>query len=535
MKKIIIADDELLVRVGLKSTINWQENGFIIVGEAKNGKEAIQLFEEHDPDILLTDIRMPIIDGLELIQILKSKKKSLKAVILTHYDDFNYAKEAITLGASEYILKSDLSSENLIAILKKLSAEIDDENARLNKSAKVGPFEKKTYIPNIETELKKIVMGNYKSTEELDFIVNGTAKISQILRYNSFVVASVIMHIEDIKDKSCENDNELLKKAIENIAKDIFNERHITHFTFINKNNIVYLFNIDEMYNSYEIIENISNLLILFKKSMQQILDIDIIIGLSDVGNSIEKIPSLFKQSKIAQKYCFFESSGVVTYNDSMLMQTGPCPKINSAVLKNYIMTFDINQLDNYIGSIFDELYNLKQIDYVRNVFIDFLSQAKFIAAELKLKNGPALNELKLSYTNFESLYSFEMVKKYIIDIYHELVNYTGDSKLGHYSYIITKAIEYIKNNYQKNITLEEVAEYVQISKSYLSLLFKQETGINFSNFLTNYRIEKSKPLLRETNLKIYEIAEKVGFDNPYYYSKVFKDVTGMTCKEFKR
>ncbi len=103
------------------------------------------------------------------------------------------------------------------------------------------------------------------------------------------------------------------------------------------------------------------------------------------------------------------------------------------------------------------------------------------------------------------------------------------------YSYYVNKSIQYIKENYERNITLEEVADYSQISKSYLSLLFKQETGINFSTFLTNHRVEKCKEFMKESHYKIYEIADMVGFDNPYYFSKVFKDKVGMSFKEYQR
>lgn len=131
MKKVLIADDEMLVRIGLKSTINWKENGYIVVGEAKNGKECIDIFNKYNADILITDIKMPIVNGLDLIQTLKKKKENLKSIILTHYDDFNYAKEAIKLGASDYILKSNLTSENLLQILNKLSKEIDKEKIHI--------------------------------------------------------------------------------------------------------------------------------------------------------------------------------------------------------------------------------------------------------------------------------------------------------------------------------------------------------------------------------------------------------------------
>lgn len=532
MKKVLIADDELLVRIGLKSTVPWEENGFVVVGEAKNGKEAIELFEEYDPDILLTDIRMPIMNGLELIQTLRASKSTLKAVILTHYDDFSYAKEAIKLGASEYILKSDLSPEALLIVLKKLSNEIDNSDInshRIKDSKGIGTV---VVNNNKEVFLKKIISRGFKTKDELIRFIKSNALE---FKYSSFIISAIKLCINDIKDTRYGDDKELLKKSIENITNHIFDENHISHTTFFDENNITYLFNIDSILGEQSIKQKISDLINLLKRNIKQFLDIDLAAGISNIGNSVNEVPDLFNRACIAQKHCFFEPSGISFYKDDMILKNDSCPQVNLEILKGYVKTLDMENLDRYIGSIFDELYTIREVDNVKNVFIDLLSQCKIIANELNLKSEPALSETKFSYKNFDKLYSFEAIKKYIYDILHELIYRPNENKLNGYSFTINKCISFLKNNYKKNITLSDAAEYVEISKSYLSLLFKQETGINFSSFLTNYRIEKSKKLLKESNLKMYEIAEQVGFDNPYYFSKVFKEITGISCKEYKR
>ena len=172
MKKILIADDEFLVRLGLKTTIDWEQHGFIIVGEAKNGKEALELFEQSDPDILLTDIRMPVMDGLEVIQTVKQKKRSLKCVILTHYDDFNYAKEAIKLGASDYILKSDLNSDNLFSILNRISNEIDAETKKSSELSVNNEVITSSNYELCKELLRKRVEEGCKTREDFDKYIN---------------------------------------------------------------------------------------------------------------------------------------------------------------------------------------------------------------------------------------------------------------------------------------------------------------------------------------------------------------------------
>lgn len=537
MKKVLIVDDELLVRIGLKSTILWEKNGFEVVGEAKNGREAVELFEKFEPDILLTDIRMPNMNGLELIQELKIRKNSLKAVILTHYDDFNYAKEAIKLGASEYILKTDLSPESLLSVLKKLSDEIDHSIGSDSRKSEqsgignVGNTGDADYADDVEILFKHIIAGDYNSKQELGYLFE---KCKVYFKRGLFIVAAAKIFINDLNEAIYGLKGEALKKSIENVSNQAFVESQAPRIFCFNDDEIFFLFNVDTQ-DSRKAAIKIKSQIALLRKNIMQFLDIDLYMGLSNADVSIENIPQLVERARTALDYCFFEPMGISAFSEGIDRHEHECPKIYLDVLRNHIKVFEKSQLNDYINGVFDELLKFNNIAYVREVFIDFLSFAKVISAELNLKNEPVFNEQKLSYSNFDKLHNFEMAKKYIIDIYHELMDKAAGNRSGKYSFVISKCIDYIRNNYHKNISLADAADYVQISKSYLSLLFKQETCINFSSYLTNYRIEKSKRLLLESNYKIYEIAEKVGFDNPYYFSKVFKEVAGVSCKEFKK
>lgn len=529
MKKILIADDEFLVRLGLKTTIDWQEHGYMIVGEAKNGKEALDLFEEFDPDILLTDIRMPLMDGLELIQAVKQRKKSLKSVILTHYDDFSYAQEAIKLGASQYILKSDLVAENLLNILSKLSAEIDAENKKTDEKPNQTEDDLTSDYKLGEELLKKLADEGFKSNEAF---LQYFRRCEGIFKYDYYIIFTG--QIEDTNNKGFDKDEEHFVKTVKNMLNQLLDSRSTWHCNYINKGQVTCLINTSIEEDSDKLLQYLLNFAVLFKHSLKQFLEADISIGFSVISNLRQEMMTLLKQSRIAGKYCFFEPSGITVFDYTMLEETDVCPRINLDILRNYIKTLQTENINIYINSVFDKLAGLKQIGYVRDVFIDFISFARIISAELNLEKGGALNETKFSYTVFDKLNSFEAVKKYVLDIYYTLSEYSSGNKPDGYSYLIRKCIEFIKNNYQKNVTLSEAALAVDVSNSYLSLLFKQETGINFSNYITNYRIEEAKKLLASTNLKIYEIANKVGFESPYYFSKVFKDIMGCTCKDFK-
>jgi two-component system, response regulator YesN len=530
MKKILIADDEYLVRLGLKTTINWTDNGFLIIGDAKNGKEAIELFDKFDPDILLTDIKMPLMDGFELIQTLKGRKKSLKIVILSHYDDFAYAQEALKLGASEYILKSDLSSESLLEILKKLSVEIDTTLGYNMKSERENPVATVENSCSLEELLEKMF---YESFESKQVFLDYLHQYESLFQHNS--IAFIYGIIQDIQNNGYDKEKEHLIWNIGNISSQEFEKKDMVHGFYFNKNCFVCLINFQYLREGEKIPEDLLNVCLRIKKNLKQFLDVELNIGLSKISNSIDELPDLFKQAKIAQEYCFYEPSGLVVFDQNMLVKKGNFPNINLDALKGLVLKSQSAKITSFINDIFSNLLETKRLEYAKDVFIDLLSFARIVSQELGLKMGPALNEVKFSYSNFDKLYNFDETKKYLTDIYYSIIEYNANNKSQTYSYIISKSMDFIKQNYHNNITLEDVANNVEISKSYLSLLFKQETGINFTTFLTNYRIEMAKKLLISSNDKIYEIAGKVGFENPYYFSKVFRGITGMTCKDFKK
>ena len=511
--KVLVADDELLVRIGLRTTIEWEANGFTIVGEAKNGKEAIELFDKFDADILITDIRMPVMDGLEVIKKIKEKKKDLKSIILTHYDDFSYAQKAINLGASEFILKNNLSSDNLLLVLKKLSEELAPGKSNSIRSSL-------TETDFLYYALEKAILTNIS---KIDY--EGLIRIDTAGQFypNYFVAYGKICYNEDLESDI--NSNELFKN-LSNIFVSTDNARQAMMMI---EDNLVYLYNIDFKTEDHQKEQaEIANIL---KRNIKQFFDLDMFFGISSAGDKPLDIPRLVIEGKKACERCFFSEDKVIHYDGRIEKIGDENVKIKPDLIRKYINQADMASLYAYIEERFGKIYGAYNKMGVRKLFIDFISLAQIIHQE-KYAEDEVVSDAKFRYIYFDKLADFRTIKEYVKDVYH-FVSENNENKS--YSYYIVKSIEYIKENYERNITLEEVAENSQISKSYLSLLFKQETGINFSAFLTNYRVEKCKEYLRESHYKIYEIAERVGFDNPYYFSKVFKEKVGISCKEYQK
>lgn len=492
MLKILIVDDEFLVRVGLESTIPWNEHGFHVVGSARNGKEAIPLFEKYDPDILLTDIKMPVMGGLLLIETLKKIKPSLVAIILSHYDDFNYAQEALKLGANDYILKSEFSPDNII---KTINRHVHNDAYTGNQTL---------------SQEDEILYQDFNSENNLTEIHN---RCKHFIADKAFAAMIIKLNYRLQKDDNkCNFD---FIKAYQNISSNIpsFGFASLSFFN-INRE-VLYIFKVDDANNDAYL-----NYVELIRANASQYLGIDTSLGVSSTFSSINELEQAISEAYQGLDQSFFETSGISTYNENTV--NTPYSKLDTAFLMQCILTRDYLSINNYIEQVFIHLENEKNIDSTKQAYYELMAFVKEIAEEHNLS-------IRLNH-DFDDFQGFESFKSYILAIFNQL----SQRKTPSYSFIISKCIKYVEENYTENISLSDLAEYTHKSKSYLSTLFKLETNVNFSIFLINFRIEKAKQLLKKTDNKVYEIAEKVGFNNPYYFSKVFKETTGLCCKDYR-
>ncbi len=528
MIKVLIADDELVVRIGLKTTIDWEANGFTIVGEAVNGKDAVELFHKLNPDILVTDIKMPIMDGLDVIRQLKSEHCMFKTLILSHYDDFDFARKAINLGASDYILKTELTEQKLLASLSQLAEQLAEER-QLEPAQPLQPDEKTPVVSNAQRArfLRKILEGELNQ----DTLPAYLEQRDPLFDLPCFVVAC--LNVEKQADSSQDIESSQFHQAMDNLSANLLGRKGWNHTLLQTVSNTYFLVNLpcEDAESDSILSEGFQSL----KRNIEQFLNVQLSMGISQSSRNMNQLPTLVNQAKSAWLSCYFEPINSVRLAGPVVPSPVQiCPALDTDFIRKSIALHDIEPVLEHIDTVFDALKEANTFDYVREVFNDAISLAKMIVSERKLTNATTLNDERFSYRNFDRLAKFEEVRKYVLDLYTQINVGDTAEKAEKYSYGITRCIKFIKHNYQNPISLTEAADYVGISKCYLSLLFRQETGVNFSNWLANYRIEKAKKLLSETNMKIYEVAEMVGFENPYYFSKVFKEMTGESCKDFK-
>jgi two-component system response regulator YesN len=528
MHHVLIVDDEFLVRLGLKTTIDWEANGYKVAGEASNGKEALEMVRSSMPDIVLVDIKMPLMDGLEFITEAKKINETISFIILSNYENFQYAKHAIKLGVSQYLLKSEINEDTLLAALESVKAEQtsrhvsqqDDKQAR------------KAYLTN---NLSKAQINACIPIDRMDAPPEG------LFGADKYVVIKYFCGIGLLNEQSIDMLSKTMVSLVENefwgvVYSEVIYQMHyyITLICPVNP-----LADTEKIY----IEKSIS-----IGRKMKYYFSVSLKGGISRKEKA-GHLPCLLRQAEMARQQCFFDSSraegtpgGVRSAVEHSFIvyekifgearKKEVRPHVSSSKILEYLTEGRSQELAAYIHDIFVRIKEQGAYTGVQHTFIDFLSIAKSSVERL---NIPITDNFaaKLDYDNWNILTSVGETEVYIHDIFNGILGFMSEGISG-YSASVKKAIAYVEEHYTSNITLEDVAQYGEISKSYLSMLFKQETGINFVTYLNQYRIEKGKKLLTDTNLKIYEIAEEIGFGSPYYFSKVFKELTGMQCKEYR-
>lgn len=524
MIKILIVDDELLVRIGLKSTLDWEKYGFTLVGEAKNAKEAEELFHKFSPDILLTDISMPGINGLELISQLKNKKPELQSIILTHYEDFCYAREALQLGALDYILKSNLTPERLLAVLQKAESQLPGN--RENNISGISTSDGKNRHNRSELLLsyfEEVI--KYKKTP-------ANRLYDQIDGYASYQLASISINLS-INDKLNLDAREI--KVIEEVSSQILSSFAQDIQCLIHENRINYLFCFKKILSKTEQDMIIIKLLNSVVTNLKKILNYYMLSGISLASDTIRSLGNMYEQAYAAGQKSFFDDSHLTLYEPESDNSATVHVTVDLVKVKALLQEKKCTELEIYFDELFSVLKKLRDKPLFQAIYNQILELFSLYLKENN--NGEQYSQLSSSMfeiENFEKLYDFNAVKMHILNIVTLLMGIDNKEDNIQMSHIIKKSISFIEKNYNQNISLSNLATNVEVSRNYLSFLFKQELGLNFSHYLTGIRIDKAKRMLAVTNMKIYEIADRVGFDSPYYFSKVFKETTGMTCSEYR-
>lgn len=524
MYRILIVDDESAIRKKIKSSMNWNEFGFEMVEEASNGLEALSQIMENKPDLILLDINMPGMDGLEFAGIVKKQFPRTRVVIITGYDHFSYAREALRLGVDNYILKPTTKEDIRKIVLNQL-AKIEEE--------------RKTDVPQLPQNEKKV-----KTYLLNDILKNGTfthQKSNDFLELQGWSKAANIFYVilrdfvEDVEFWRGEHTAALAEFALLNITEEIV-EAHSSGFAFPNyKNEISILLNCNRA-EAEEILEEI-------RDSIMDFLGIPVDFAVSAVGKT-QELSRLDEQAHIALEYSFALSGQDILFYDDVEEKREKRfdypAELENAILNNLFAA----SLDETLGMIDDFFSRIEQA-------APDSASCKRMLLRLCLKIGNITDTVAIvsqgeskagrnpvgefdPLVQMESFDSLQEVQEWLKDYYSRAYNYLMTMKTNSGRQHM-KIREYIEKNYgDSGMNLKKCGEELFLSPNYISSILKKATGKTFVEYLNEVRIARAKELLREPESKVYEVSAMVGFTHPTYFSSVFKKATGLSPREYK-
>lgn len=508
MKKVLIIDDEKLIRLGIKSIITRNYGDKYDVLLCSNGLEGFEILKSNHIHFVITDIRMPDCDGITLLKKLSIENINVPVIILSGYDDFSYAVEALRYGAKDYLLKP-INKEELYSTIEKIENNYDKVVSYSNGIETTGIRE------DISARFNVLLLNENLSVEDLD---EKLSVLCPFLNKDNYYIGIIFN-----KEFSC-RDKEEITRNYEDLLKNIFYENISFNAFLDNYNNLTVIFSNDG------VIEKLKDYLFKNKKS-------GYFAGISERLVSYENFKKGYINALIALKGKLFygESANCYCYEALRKNKKVNISREDIYKLSNLIGTKRNKEIMSLIDSLFNEEYVLKEgIEYleaVTNELIEYINQ--YVVKHLN--NVGEINkkmDILKNVLNFNKYKEFYYVLKdliiYLDEYLFQIKNTYSDKKF------IEKAVVYINENYNKDLSLAVVSNVVSLNYSYFSQVFKEHTGENFISYLKKVRIEKAKQLLSNKELKIYEVAKQVGIDDSRQFTKTFKCLTGITPLEYR-
>ena len=534
--KVFLVEDEMVIRRGIKNSIDWEKEGYIFCGEASDGELAYPMIIKEKPDILITDIRMPFMDGLELCKLVKKELPNIKILILSGYDEFDYAKEAIRLGVTEYLLKP-ISSGKLLEALNGVSESIRREKEDKDLVRKYMEEMRENTEHEKQKFFEQMIAGNLSMADALEtgkkYEMNLSAGMYNLLLFR-FTLG-----------KENRKSGELLGEAEYAIEK--LTERLEYVFEFQRGvEGWAFLLMAD---NEEQMSERVKEL----SKDLEEIMkNYSTIAYFGGIGQPVARLRELeesFREAERALASRFtMELNRIISVEDIRMAQNvdtlddieitsfGEIEKTRT-MLEKFLNNGAEDEIDEFVDVYINELpeENLKSVLMRQYIIMDayivmmsFCEKIEGIEGEMQAQSEELKNSMK-------TIQTLEEIKNYIRMLLKKIIGVRDTISGRRYSDIIEIAKDQIRKTYMSDeISLNTIAAEVGMSPSYFSSIFSKEMGKTFVEYLTEIRMDRAKELLMCSSMKTSEIGYEVGYKDPHYFSYIFKKTQNCTPKEFR-
>lgn len=534
--KVFLVEDEMVIRRGIKNSIDWEKEGYIFCGEASDGELAYPMIIKEKPDILITDIRMPFMDGLELCKLVKEELPNIKILILSGYDEFDYAKEAIRLGVTEYLLKP-ISSGKLLEALNGVSESIRREKEDKDLVRKYMEEMRENTEHEKQKFFEQMIAGNLSMADALEtgkkYEMNLSAGMYNLLLFR-FTLGE-----ENRKSGELLGEAEYaIKKLTERLEYVFEFQRDVEGWAFLLMAD-----------NEEQMSERVKEL----SKDLEEIMkNYSTIAYFGGIGQPVARLRELeesFREAERALAARFtMELNRIISVEDIRMAQNvdtlydieitsfGEIEKTRT-MLEKFLNNGAEDEIDEFVDVYINELpeENLKSVLMRQYIIMDayivmmsFCEKIEGIEGEMQAQSEELKNSMK-------TIQTLEEIKNYIRMLLKKIIGVRDTISGRRYSDIIEIAKDQIRKTYMSDeISLNTIAAEVGMSPSYFSSIFSKEMGKTFVEYLTEIRMDRAKELLMCSSMKTSEIGYEVGYKDPHYFSYIFKKTQNCTPKEFR-
>lgn len=533
--KVFLVEDEYIVREGIKNNIDWEKNGYDFCGEASDGELAFPMISEKRPDIVITDIRMPFMDGIELSRMIKEEYPEIKIIILSGHEEFEYAKAAIQIGVEEYLLKP-INGDELLQVVNRVAQKIKEENES-RETLQEGEGDE-----NFE----------YAKRQLLSSLIDDNASLSDAMEQGKKIHLNLMAQCYNIMMLKLQRKNKEqgfsqrileLYKTMEDTLKE--QDGQSIMFDRAPEGKVILFMGSGE--------EEIRRNMDVFAGQFREILpEYEDVTYFGSVGVPVMRLRELGESYEAAShgfSYRFLTEPNQIVDNHTVFDQTRNEKKFSCSIGSVDIQNLDKQKIESFLkGGEMDEIHFFVE-EYMKNtgdagknsmIFRQYIVMDMFFAAShflTQITDGrEQLGEPFESPEQMQKIVSdLEATVVYIKELFTKVMQVRDAQTTEHNSDVVENAKKYISENYHdEELTLNTVAHEVNVSPNHLSAMFSQKTGQTFVKYLTDVRMHRAKELLKCTSKRSSEICEEVGYRDPHYFSHLFKKNVGCSPIQYR-
>jgi two-component system response regulator YesN len=523
--QVMLVDDETLARNDVKGLIDWEKHGFTICGEANNGAAAIAMMERQVPHIAIVDVSMPIMNGVELSGIMKTRFPKVKMIMLSSFDDYDYVRTCLMNGATDYLLKHRLNAAALLSLLNKAVQELQCEerehearSVQTKMLERLSPVLIREYAANLAREGEEAGEELHLYAQDNGLFPQSVNYVAAALQVVPFLLLTEAM--TDVqKNRFVQRVTDVMQMALGDIQRKtaayVGEGRFIVILSWAERSEHVATAQTDQALRS-------------LAHALEKFLNLQCVYAAGSICQSLRQLAASYRNASQAVNDQFFQDPDASVQRESLFIE-------EQKQLQLFVEQLDGGRIQQAISAIFDKVRGQPVYSLAVQSAVSEMLRTLEKALLRHCPHTPADNDKLIpARSELGRIESIGELEQWLAGVYNSVLEAIKRQQVGgHYSRHIAQAVQYIADHYASNISLETVAAAINLNSSYLSRLFKEETQLTFTEYLNRARIKSSCLLMEAGSYTMKQISGQVGFVNYTYFFKVFKTVTGMTPQAY--